>query len=415
MNTLASSISPDAAAPDADSDWPSPAEFSLLPPSAAPPTIFQSRPYLMAYRRHFGAGKKFHKLRAAPGTKSVFSGNGDPRAHLSLSPHLRAAHFSTTFFDNERSDSDISSVCDTAFLMTRGRTLKRLEWWGAGIHDVGGAHMSTHAGAQSLWQQIEALAACHDGACLAQIDARSPLLTLAARSNWNITPAETCPVLSFPDSFSSYVASLGKNMREQIKRYPKRLEKNFAVSYEMAQSAEEVQSALDDLFTLHGKRWRARGQTGVLVLPRRQKFHRALCEDLRARDALRLWTLRCDHRAACVLLCYFHANRYFFFIGGFEPELMRWSVGTCLFARVFQHAIEEGASEFDFLRGAEEYKYRLGAIDRDYKTISTFAPSARGRLLQKRLRLEDALKQRMYGAFSSGHAARETPATPNES
>jgi CelD/BcsL family acetyltransferase involved in cellulose biosynthesis len=54
-----------------------------------------------------------------------------------------------------------------------------------------------------------------------------------------------------------------------------------------------------------------------------------------------------------VLLSYFYGGSYSFFIGGFEPELMRWSVGTCLFSRVLRHAIEEGATEFDFLKGEE--------------------------------------------------------------
>jgi CelD/BcsL family acetyltransferase involved in cellulose biosynthesis len=213
--------------------------------------------------------------------------------------------------------------------------------------------------------------------------------------------------LQLPDAWPDYVASLGKNMREQIKRYPKRLEKQLSVQYELAQSEDEVQRALTDLFALHGKRWRARGQTGVLALPRRQKFHRAVCSAFLKRDWLRLWTLRCDGQPACVLLNYFFGGRYYFFIGGFEPELMRWSVGTCLFARVLQLAIEEGATEFDFLRGEEEYKYRFGAVNRDYKTLTMFQSSPRGRLLQKRIQLEAAVTHRIHQSFSAAHRGKE--------
>jgi len=35
-----------------------------------------------------------------------------------------------------------------------------------------------------------------------------------------------------------------------------------------------------------------------------------------------------------------------------------------LLGYLLQWANEQGRSEFDFLRGAEEYKYRFGAIDR---------------------------------------------------
>ncbi len=321
-------------------------------------TIFQTREYLDAYRQFFGAGKQFH----------------------------------TTQTEGAQAD-----------LMQRGHSARRLEWWGAGIHDIGGASYENIESATHLWREIDSLAErCH-GANLAQIPAKNELINLAQNSGWKIEDAEVCPVLELPDSFDEYIKSLGKNMREQIKRYPKRIEKEFKVEYKLAQSEGEMQHALDDLFRLHGARWRQRGQTGVLATPRRQKFHRALCGALLKNNWLRLWTLRCNGEAACVLLNYCYAGKYYFFIGGFDPNLMRWSVGTCLFAKVFQHAIEEGAKEFDFLRGAEEYKYRYGAVNREYKNISWFAPNPRGRLLQRRIALEDKFMHRVHLMFSAAH------------
>lgn len=329
-------------------------------------TIFQTRPYLIAYRRHFGRGQTFHRVRS-----------GD--------------------------------AC--AFLQSHGKTAQRLEWWGAGIHDIGDAKYFDDAAARALWARIEAMSKQHHATLLAQIPATSPLVECAREAGWTISDGEACPVLEFPASFDEYVRSLGKNMREQIKRYPKRLEKQFAVEYQLAQTPDEVRVALDDLFRLHGKRWRARGQTGVLATPRRQAFHREVCEEFLKRGWLRLWTLRCDNRPACVLLSYCYEGRYSFFIGGFEPELMRWSVGTCLFARVFQHAIEEGATEFDFLRGEEEYKYRFGAVNQPYQTLCFFRDSPRGRLMRARLAAESTLMEAVHRQFSAAH---RTPANPKK-
>jgi CelD/BcsL family acetyltransferase involved in cellulose biosynthesis len=327
-----------------------------------PAAVFLSPAYLSNYRRFFGAGKNFHRLQSR-------SENGTARV----------------------------------FLQTRGRTARRLEFWGNGIADVGGCEYSHDNGVKELWLELEALSLQHDGAILQQVDARSPLIELAQSSGWIIEEAEVCPVLELPGSWSDYVSSLGKNMREQIKRYPKRLEKQFQCEYSLAQTEDEVQRAMTDLFVLHGKRWRQRGQTGVLALPRRQKFHRAVASDFLKKGWLRLWSLHCDGAPACVLLSYVYRGRYHFFIGGFEPELMKWSVGTCLFARVFQTAIEEGAQEFDFLRGAEEYKYRFGAQDRHFKNLSWFAPTTRGKLLQKRVLAEQNFMRRLHEKFSAAH------------
>jgi CelD/BcsL family acetyltransferase involved in cellulose biosynthesis len=329
------------------------------PLSSLAPTPFHTREYLMAYRRAFGARKKFHRLRA-----------------------------------NENS---------LAFLMTRGRSARRLEWWGAGIHDIGGALYGSPQGAAALWRKIESLTSHHDGAHLAQIPADSQLVPLARNSGWHIADAEKCPVLSLPPTWDEYLKQLGKNMREQIKRYPRRLEKEFAVEYSLARTPDEISCGLDDLFRLHGQRWRARGQTGVLATPRRQKFHRAVCAAFLKKDWLRLWTLRCNGDAVCVLLNYFYNHKYYFFIGGFAPEYSRWSVGTCLFSKVFQHAITEGATEFDFLKGEEEYKYRFGAQNRDYKTLSWFRDSPRGQYLRRRVRIEEKLMQKLHEKFSAAH------------
>lgn len=322
------------------------------------PTPFHTRQYLMAYRRAFGARKKFHRLQTEGGA---------------------------------------------VFLQTRGRSARRLEFWGAGIHDIGGATFDTPQAGSTLWHKIQSLASHHDGAQLAQIPATSPVIQHAENSGWHISEAETCPVLELPNSWEEYLKMLGKNMREQIKRYPKRLGKEFAVEYSLAQTERETQIALDDLFRLHGARWRARGQTGVLATPRRQKFHRAVCSAFLKNDWLRLWTLRCNEKPVCVLLNYFYNGKYYFFIGGFDPEYSRWSVGVCLFSVIFQRAIDEGAREFDFLKGEEEYKYRYGAQNRDYKTISFFQNSPRGKLLQRRVELEEKLMQKLHEKFSAAH------------
>lgn len=328
------------------------------------PTVFQSEPYLRLYQQFFGGGKTFHHLKTDDGE---------------------------------------------AWLQSRGLVAKQLEMWGAGIHDVGATCLvvasSTRGVDSSLWARIEELSSHYAATQLAQIEATSSLVEMARQSNWQISPAETCPVLGLPNSWDEYVKSLGKNMREQIKRYPKRLIKEFEVEYSMAQTSAETEVALTHLIQLHGKRWRARGQTGVLVLPRRQKFQRALCEELRQRNQLRLWTATVNGRAACVLLSYFYDGRYSYFIGGFEPELMRWSVGTCLFARVLRHAIEvDGAREFDFLKGREEYKYRLGAQDREYVTLQHFQNNAAGAWLRRKLALQETLMHKLHERFGAASA-----------
>ena len=51
-------------------------------------------------------------------------------------------------------------------------------------------------------------------------------------------------------------------------------------------------------------------------------------------------------------------------LAGFDPAFSKLSPGTLTIGHAIDQAIREGATEFDFLRGGEPYKYHWGAVDR---------------------------------------------------
>ena len=69
-------------------------------------------------------------------------------------------------------------------------------------------------------------------------------------------------------------------------------------------------------------------------------------------------------RIIAALYGFHHATRTYYYLGGFDPEFKQYSPGTILIAHAIAEAIREGATEFDFLRGREDYKYRWRAVDR---------------------------------------------------
>jgi len=190
---------------------------------------------------------------------------------------------------------------------------------------------------------------------------------------------DVCPVLDLPATWEEYLSSLSRKTRMNVRRYARLLEKEFDTSYTVVAKPEEVGPALNALFSLHGKRWRRQGLPGVLVSKRRRRFHRELALALLERGWLRLHCLHLGDRPSAALLTYCHGNRHFYYIGGFDPDLDRYSVGTVLLSQCIRSAIEEEAHQFDFLRGAERYKYRMGARDVSYLTLRVTQPKARSR------------------------------------
>lgn len=60
------------------------------------------------------------------------------------------------------------------------------------------------------------------------------------------------------------------------------------------------------------------------------------------------------------LLCRGQMRSY---IGGFDPDFAKLSVGTLAIGHAIEEAMREGAGTFNFLRGAEPYKAYWGADD----------------------------------------------------
>src|SRR5205823_1558429 len=120
---------------------------------------------------------------------------------------------------------------------------------------------------------------------------------------------------------------------------------------------DDLDGGMEALFRLHQRRWRGRGLPGQFASGRVRAFHREVAQQCATRGWLRLHTLRLDGRIQAVLYCFHYGGGGYYYLGGFEPELARYSPGTVLTAHAIRSAIDEGAREFDFVRGDEPYKY----------------------------------------------------------
>jgi CelD/BcsL family acetyltransferase involved in cellulose biosynthesis len=152
-------------------------------------------------------------------------------------------------------------------------------------------------------------------------------------------------------------------MRDNVRHCRSRAQRAGSITCETA-APHQLPEFLDALEALHAKRWAGRGEPGVLQDPAVRSMHREAAPQLQAAGLLRLHALRVDGRIAAVLYCLAHAGTCHYYIGGFDPAVAAISPGTLLVAHALEQARTEGATEFDFLRGQEAYKYRWGALDR---------------------------------------------------
>ncbi len=166
---------------------------------------------------------------------------------------------------------------------------------------------------------------------------------------------ELCPYMPLAPTWEETIAGLGKKMRYNLGYYERLMRRRFDV--EMGTfDGDRLDEGLDALFRLHTERWKKRWLPGVLSGDHTRAFHRELAALFMGRGWLRFHTLRLDGEIKAVLYCLAYKSKTCYYIGGFDPELARYSLGTVLTGSAISQAVREGCTEFDFLRGDEGYK-----------------------------------------------------------
>jgi CelD/BcsL family acetyltransferase involved in cellulose biosynthesis len=163
-------------------------------------------------------------------------------------------------------------------------------------------------------------------------------------------------------TYDEQLARLSQGRRRKLRLAGRRLREAGRVRIERA-TAATIDESLDVLFVLHAARWQRRGLPGVLAEPSVRALHREAAPAFLQHGVLRLHVLRLDERPIAALYGFARGSRWYSYLDGFDPEFEELSPGTVLVAHAIEEAIAEGRTAFDFLRGAERYKYSWGAAD----------------------------------------------------
>ena len=176
-----------------------------------------------------------------------------------------------------------------------------------------------------------------------------------------VSRQETCPVLDIREA-RDVESSVPARRRRQLRRAWVLAARLGEVHIRRCEADSE--HFLDQLFALHGARWREREESGVLADRRVQNFHRAVLPRLSAAGLARCYILALEGQPIGAYYGFTHNERAYAYLGGFDPNFAEASPGAILVGHAIGDAIVEGAKEFHFLRGPEPYKYSWGARDR---------------------------------------------------
>jgi CelD/BcsL family acetyltransferase involved in cellulose biosynthesis len=231
-----------------------------------------------------------------------------------------------------------------------------LRWSGGGPSDYlqpisrTGAESSVNAEILEFLNRSEGL----DLIDLHQVRENQPL-AIAGRPTQRIDQA-ACLVLDLPGKFDEYLKSLGKSLRYDVRKLGKELFDSGRA--EVLQAREETVDQLFEIFLeQHRARWRSRKLPGAFV-GRSLRFHREWVRTAFRQGWLRLKVLKVDGGPVGAIYAMQFNGTVYYYQAGFDPAHKALSPGTLLVAESIRAGIEDGMTQFDFMRGAEPYKRR---------------------------------------------------------
>ncbi len=185
----------------------------------------------------------------------------------------------------------------------------------------------------------------------------------AYEMRWEMLPPQICPRIALPDDWETYFMSLSRRKRKEQRRYLRQLDEAFPGEWEwrLVDTPEEVQATLAVMIAFHQAKWEALDHAGGFAEQAVEAFHHEVAQRFLRRGWLRLLRLEIRGEPVAVLYTLCHGKRVYDFASGFDFDFAEFSPGQVLTYFSIQQAIESGMQVYDFLRGAEEYKFRWGA------------------------------------------------------
>ena len=166
-----------------------------------------------------------------------------------------------------------------------------------------------------------------------------------------------CLYCDLPATYAEYRASRTRATRKKIRETERWQEKEPETrTLACADSEESALSAMRSLERFHQAHWEAKGYPGAFADPRVVSFHERIVSSALAAGSLRMYTLTDADELVAVSYNFRIGSTVQAYLSSYDSRWARSSPGVLLRAFVIEQSIVEGATRFDYLEGAEEYK-----------------------------------------------------------
>ena len=188
------------------------------------------------------------------------------------------------------------------------------------------------------------------------------LIPLARDRHYDVS-CQDCDVsvyLQLPKTWNRYLSYLSSKQRHELKRKLRRLDELGKVKFSSTNSYQKTTDSLTSFIKMfRASRW----DKALFMDDRMQTFFQKLVESMAGDGLLKFGFLELNLHPVAVVMYFDYNDSIYLYNSGYDPDYRLESVGLLSKVLCIKESIRRNKMIFDFLRGSEIYKYRLGGTE----------------------------------------------------
>jgi CelD/BcsL family acetyltransferase involved in cellulose biosynthesis len=170
-------------------------------------------------------------------------------------------------------------------------------------------------------------------------------------------PEDISLEIDLPLTWDEYLNQLNQKQRHEVKRKFRRLGEAGEIRFQIFDNIDGNSDLIELFFDLFKK---SRTDKTEFMTNKMESFFKAMIFTMAKLNILKIGILFLNNKPAASVLYFDYNNSFYLYNNGYDPDFNSLSVGVLSKAFCIQKAIDFKRKKFDFLKGQEIYKYRLG-------------------------------------------------------
>ena len=170
-------------------------------------------------------------------------------------------------------------------------------------------------------------------------------------------PEDVTLEIELPATWDDFLGKLTGKQRHEVRRKLRRLHEAAEINNRVVEDVKGVKDEMDTFLTLFGL---SRSDKATFMTSQMATYFRSLAETMAQVNLLKLFFLDLDGTPAAAVMCFDYNSTTYLYNNSYERRFSSLSVGLLCKVISIKDSIQNQKKKYDFLKGVEAYKHRLG-------------------------------------------------------